>query len=101
MLPKFLQKKEADWTKYKDTFGERQKTVLWELHKAPATISELAGRMKWPAGLVASCVKQLMDKGRVRRAVHAVHKGGPGGEVLEAVTAVSDGAVFPGGALPL
>lgn len=67
-----IEKGRNPWVKYRDTLGERQKWVLREIRKAPATIHELAGRMKWPVGLVASCVCELIEKGRVRRDGHAV-----------------------------
>ena len=64
---RFLAKKDQNkWAKHEDTLGERQKAVLRELQKAPATVFELAGRMGWPTALTSSCVTELIKRSMVR-----------------------------------
>ena len=104
---RFLAKKDQNsWVKYRDTLGERQRAVLRELQKAPATVFELAGRMGLPTALVSSCVTELIKRDMVRalrgKDGYAVTRNNPFSQmpavVVEVATAKPGG--FAGG-IPL
>jgi len=61
-----MNRNNKDWQKFKDTFGQRQNTVLAEIRRARGSIADIASRLHWPIGLVASFVQRLRTAGLLR-----------------------------------